>query len=49
MLREAASRVGPLSLSLRGGPIIFRSAPTYYRGGGGGLVNDTTPDDKDIL
>ena len=25
-----------------GGPITFRPGPTYY-GGGGGLVNDTTP------
>ena len=34
MLRVAASRVAPLSLSLKEGPIIFRPGPTYYRGVG---------------
>ena len=43
MLRVAASRVGPLALRLKEGPIIFRLGSTYYNGGG--LVNDTTPED----
>ena len=38
MLRVAGSRVPPLSLRLREGPIISRPGPTYYAG----LVNDTT-------
>ena len=40
MLREAASRVEPLTLRLMEGPVIFRLGPTYY---GGWLVNNTTP------
>ena len=39
MLREAASRVGPLTLRLREGAHYFEEDPTHY----GGLVNDTTP------
>ena len=38
MLRVSVSSVGPLSLGLREGLILFWREPTYYRGS----VNDTT-------
>ena len=36
MLSVAASRVPPLALRLREGPVIFRPGPTYYGGEGVG-------------
>ena len=39
MLRLAVSRVGPLALRLKAGPIILWPGPTYYRR----VDKDTTP------